>query len=349
MTSTGDPRLVRLLAAVEQFTNVHNNWVADNNAEFPTIVYWDALDELIEVFNSEDIPASGRMLAAAVYELAEEKAIHEATENLNPHNGFWQKREILENLWTTLRWGGKQKYRESVKELDRQGVPHEQIARIWGLRHRDGSGNAALVARELEYPGSVVGPNYVHPDDMEAERSAQIIIDRHRTAAAAPVTPPPMTTPEGAALCPETSEELWLQKVPLPQAAKMLGRRQDDLAMEWKEFEQARVARKEAREQEVLVTTTVATPPAEVVVTSVTMADSPPSLESLAAGTTETPVVEDQYEPFADWTDDDIRNHARTLGLKLPTGRFQRTKLIDQILESESQAVEEAKQEGVAS
>ena len=42
---------------------------------------------------------------------------------------------------------------ETVPELDRQKVCHEQIARMWGLVDRNGDGLAHLVGQELEHSG----------------------------------------------------------------------------------------------------------------------------------------------------------------------------------------------------
>lgn len=57
----------------------------------------------------------------------------------------------------------------SVKMLDRQGVPHEQIARMYGLVEPiTGRGIIGQVEQELFAPGSVIDESWVHP--LEAAR-----------------------------------------------------------------------------------------------------------------------------------------------------------------------------------
>lgn len=57
----------------------------------------------------------------------------------------------------------------SIKMLDRQGVPHEQIARMYGLVEPiTGRGIIGKVEQELVEPGSVLSADWVHP--LEAQR-----------------------------------------------------------------------------------------------------------------------------------------------------------------------------------
>lgn len=330
MQRTG--RSAILFAAVEEFNTVHNAWVGDSNSDHPTIRYWDALDELLETFDAGDVPSDCRQLASAVYDLAREKQAHDATDSIDPAHSFWAAREALETLWERHRYGAKVKYRETVKELDRQGVPHEQIARIWGLKHRDGSGNATLVARELEFQGSVIGPDYVHPDDRDDDERAERNIEKYRAQHTGEAPAVASNRPSEDPPCPETSEELWLQKVSIPQAAKMLKRTQDDLAAEWKVFEQGRIDRKNAKE--------AAQKPAGG-------APEEPEAEIPQKPILKRPsVVEEEdllekYAPFADWTDDDIKVHGRGLGLTL-TGRFNRFRALDRIISAEAEAEADA-------
>lgn len=52
----------------------------------------------------------------------------------------------------------------SIKMLDRQGVPHEQIARMYGLVEPiTGRGIIGKVEQELVEPGSVITSDWVHP------------------------------------------------------------------------------------------------------------------------------------------------------------------------------------------
>lgn len=56
----------------------------------------------------------------------------------------------------------------SIKMMDRQGVPHEQIARTYGLVEPiTGRGIIGQVEQELAAPGSVIGDDWVHPLEQD--------------------------------------------------------------------------------------------------------------------------------------------------------------------------------------
>lgn len=243
--TTMNSRAAELVEAVQQFQQVHYRWANDRSApETPPNSYWDSLTALIDLFDAGDIPHNCRQMADAVAELAQQLAIFDENEYVIPQDAFYAAREALEA--TLASTTAEKPYRESVKELARQDVPHEQIARIWGLTTADGRGRADLILKELESPGSVIGPDYVHPDDREAA-AAQATAAKERLSVASRPAPKPQ-----APACKETPEELHSQGVEPPQASKMLGWTMEHTEQRWKELTEAATRRKAQEELDTL-------------------------------------------------------------------------------------------------
>ena len=60
---------------------------------------------------------------------------------------------------------------DTVENLHRQGLYPNQIALMYGLKHdASGEGRGELIEQELASPGSVIGPDYVHPSEIERQR-----------------------------------------------------------------------------------------------------------------------------------------------------------------------------------
>lgn len=56
---------------------------------------------------------------------------------------------------------------DTVENLHRQGLYPNQIALMYGLRHEaSGEGRGDLIEQELASPGSVIGPDYIHPSEV---------------------------------------------------------------------------------------------------------------------------------------------------------------------------------------
>jgi hypothetical protein len=289
-----------LYEAVERFNKVHQDWVDDPNTENPTLAYWDAFDALIDTFRNGDLPSCCRRLATAVFELGVAGEDHHRSDRVVVAQAFWAAREHVEQLMDRIKRGAMKPYHESVQYLDREKVPHEQIARMWGLVNADGSGNSRLVLQELERPGSVIGPDYVHPDDVEPDGEMLVAQAKYQQLRAARDLAT-QAAKEEERPCPETSEQLWLEKVGVEQAARMLKRPLEDVVKEWKGFEQERIARKAVKPEKA-----------------------------------EERTVEDvsRYRQFEDWNFDDLKRRAKQLGISI-TGQQGRTVLIDKILEAE--------------
>ena len=60
---------------------------------------------------------------------------------------------------------------DTVENLHRQGLYPNQIALMYGLKHEaSGEGRGDLIEQELASPGSVIGPDYVHPGELERQK-----------------------------------------------------------------------------------------------------------------------------------------------------------------------------------
>ena len=111
---------------------------------------------------------------------------------------------------------------ETPQMLRAQRVGDEQICRIWGFLHPNGSADFEMLRRELTDPGSVVNDSFVSPVQREEDRERALFNAERkrfafgRTEAVAPA-------PSAAVPCPESPRELWEQGVDAQQAAKMLG------------------------------------------------------------------------------------------------------------------------------
>lgn len=281
-------RTAQLYAAAEAFTRAHHAWTNDNNRPHPDATYWDSLEALIQVFESGDVPAECRALANAVHELTIQLHIFDTLETIEPSDQFWIAREAVERAHQNS-VEPKEVNLESMKELHDQGVSHEQIARIYGLVDREGRGKSHLVDKELQTPGSVIGPDWKHPDaQTQATVAAQATQASKRLQEIA------------APACPETPEELYLQGVSAGQAAKMLQWSLDKTQQEWELFRLQDEEQKRSNEIDRLKAGGSVDS-----ATSAALSQAAPS--EPAKVTIAKPVVaSDEADPDADDADDDI-------------------------------------------
>lgn len=223
-----------LRGAVEQFLDAHHDWATDKFAsESIQAPYVIVLRAMFKAFDG-DVPAELRRLEVAVLSLKREWLRFQDSSSTAPGDEFWYHREALERA---LNWQDSKL--ESIAELHKQGVSHEQIARMWGLTNDIGTGIAELVDRELNVPGSVIGPAYIHPDQKTVQRE----LDDQRDellADIAELEAPDDPIDRDDRSCPETSEQLFWQNVPLEQAACMLHRPKSDVHREWLEYAKVR-------------------------------------------------------------------------------------------------------------
>lgn len=216
-------RSEQLRDAVREFNAVHDRWTEDENRPNPDASYWDAVDRLGEVFDAGDIPADCKDLYAAADEFFNEVAEFDDREDVGrnyPHDGFWEARRKLEDTLTGADYADLPPL-ESIADLEKQKVPHGQIAKIWGFIDRRGEPMPVLVQRELDKPGSVIkakgsidGRDWRDPR-LPEEATTQPAEARKKKSAA-------KTKAAKGDPCKETPFELWEQQVAVSQAAKML-------------------------------------------------------------------------------------------------------------------------------
>ncbi len=202
-----------------------------------------------------------------------------------------------------------------MQRLDKQGVGHEQIARMWGLTHPDGSGNVFLVQKELEEPGSVINEQYVHPDDAADTRAADEARQRYRALAETAKQKKQADKEEDEAPCPESSRDLWTLKprMSLQQASKMLKQPVNKIAAEWAKWDaEAGIVDKQ---------------PQGDTATTTKSYDDPLD-------------ANDIYEAYSQWTDEELKSHAKDLGVEI-RGQLKRETLIDRIVAAEQQGANE--------
>jgi len=326
MTTT---RSEQLFAIVDRFNQIHRDWAEfDTNNPEPTELYWRALQAVLDTFEGGDLPADCRPMAAAVYKLAQERARYDASGMTTVPQSLFAAREELERVARAARSPLERPHRETIQELAKQNVPHEQIARIWGLRRPDGTGRADLVQQELNQPGSVIGPNYVHPEDRMAHD--QVLVERRNWQALEVLSQKEQERIEADQKpCPETPRELWLIGVSTAQAARMLRQPQEQVARLWDEFEREKVAIQTAQERPAPVA-----PPAPAVVTPPPVAEAATAdpLDDMLGAAGDSP-----YAQFDGWSEQELRIEAKRLGIRL-RGRFTRETLMDRILAADPTA-----------
>lgn len=86
-------------------------------------------------------------------------------------HGLFQSRDVVRHAVAQLDVAARPRNKlESVHELAVvQKVPHEQVARMWGLVWASGEGKAHLIQQELDNPGSVIAADYIPPVERDRE------------------------------------------------------------------------------------------------------------------------------------------------------------------------------------
>lgn len=220
-------RTEELYAAVDTFNKVHEDWSNRPGEELITADYSAAFEAMVAVFEHGAIPANCRKLASAVFEFAAEMETFDQSDQVKPLQSLWAAREKMARI-ATQGINRPEEFRlESVKTLHEQGVSSEQIARMYGLVDDAGNGKSWLIEKELATPGSVIGADYVHPEQLKRssqfDAEAQTVARIQETRAAE----------EPGDVAPETPEELFYQGVSIQQAARMLRMTEGDLQMIW--------------------------------------------------------------------------------------------------------------------
>lgn len=247
-------RTNELFAAVDAMQAEHVRYQNDDSLQYPPSSLWDAIEATLAVFDNGDIPHECKGLFNSAVTVSLQLKAHDETDEPSPPDSFWQ---AVEQLYATRKNMGRTvtKRRESMAELKEQKVPYEQIAQMFGLMDPDGRPQVDLVLKELATPGSVIGPDWVHPDDREADRNLAEANQRlHGTLS-------PKSKPKRD-VCKETPRELFDQGVGVVQAANMLNVDRIGLEPQWAAWTEEKEAAEKAKDNPA-----PSTPPAPVVTT----------------------------------------------------------------------------------
>lgn len=185
-------RTREILVAVDNLIRIHNEWEEDRTApDVPTVGLENAIETCVEIVCNGDIPARCREINTAVSKLAVEwhgyRSGTKIQPNGRPHESLWAAFRGM----VQARLGAVEpepRSMESVKQLRGEKVPDQQIAKIYGVRRQggfnqpiwegpffDASGRVdhAKIDKEATEPGSVIGADWIHPNErsrVEKER-----------------------------------------------------------------------------------------------------------------------------------------------------------------------------------
>lgn len=209
-----------LLESVRELLAIHDEWCASDETLL-TSDYETAVLSMVRTWAIGDLPASLRVIASAVADVAEEWDEFENYVTLlkpEPRDSFWgainRLRDSLDKLGTV-----RQVTIESVSLLIEQRVPLSQIANhIYGYRGegpflKGGVVQEELILKEAKSPGSVIPKGWVHPEHVaSAQEELESVSGSLRRLSSRFAKP---------AVAPESIEELLRQKVPAEQIADM--------------------------------------------------------------------------------------------------------------------------------
>jgi len=189
---------------------------------------------MFESFEAGDIPDEVRALEETLGPLANEYdnfLDNESDLAGYPQQSFWAAFEKFRETIERPQQETPLRPLESIKQLHDEKVTHNQIAKMYGLVDERGNPQGHLIQKELDAPGSVIGPDWKDPrvKELEAKRSAA---SRHAAAIQKARTPNPKAPP-----CPETPRELWEQRVSVEQSAKMLQQTEDEVRAQFAKWD----------------------------------------------------------------------------------------------------------------
>lgn len=156
---------VKTYDAVKKLQSEHTKWIsASGSQELPPLTFWDALDDVVEAAEQGNAVFFGPHFVQSITKLIEAKQRFDDEDIVDPPQWFWsavqgvfmetEKAERL--LHTTI-------VVESIQSLEREGVPRDQIAEIYGFMSPTGVPLRHKIDEEIRTPGSVVGDQWVHP------------------------------------------------------------------------------------------------------------------------------------------------------------------------------------------
>jgi len=246
-------REAEIRQAIDTFLADHHHWQDDKNGRpgHPDAQWWTAYEVLVNTIENGSIPERVQKegLYRAISDLTDQVMIFDAADIGDmPGPDLWAALENLERKTTAFSLP-QVKRRETVRELADAKVPTEQIARMYCLFLPGGTkGDAGLIARELREPGSVIGPDWVHPDDAADAADLERILAAPETLAVDHEIPErePTTTKE--------IEDIWLigrepegTPVEIAQAAKMLYTTVAEISPTWNDLDRKEAERAAAQ------------------------------------------------------------------------------------------------------
>lgn len=249
-TAQIDHRAAQLVLAARRMTDAHARFVADPELSNPPDYFFAACRDACEAFEAGDLPAMLRPLSERMDKLADKLAAYDRLDPQpnDPGEGFWAAFEgVLSVMQAPAR---RLATLESIEDLTAQKVPDTQICKIYGFIDQWDRPRMDLLAKERAKPGSVtLSPDGVdgkpwrdpREKDLEADFGTALADLLSQRGEYLPPVPP-----ESPA-CPETIEQLFAQKVPEQQAARMLKLTVDQVAERYEALMLAEEAERKAK------------------------------------------------------------------------------------------------------
>lgn len=217
-----DERVGNLFKLVDTFFEVYQEWVEDEDTLRVTELLEVTTDQLVEVFETGDIPAQCRNLARAVEELGRQwlafktKAANAVTPRDEMPGMAFQKqiRLVME-----ARQDAKPKQivmPEPIETLTKQNVSDRQICLIWEWTEADGAPQLWKLREERAEPGKHT-KDYVPPSQrrrqLQAQRELEVMQQIHEKTE--------RRLKQRTEPAPEPTKELIQQGLSAKQIAKM--------------------------------------------------------------------------------------------------------------------------------
>lgn len=190
-------RKEQILLAVDNLIRVHDDWEDDDRAPIvPTEAFEQALEDCVGIVCNGDIPTECRDVNTAVSRLAVEwedyRNLAKVNPNGTPYDSLWSAyRAIVHARIGAI--ATVPRTLESVAQLREQKVPDFQIAKMYGTRDTSPGLHSPpwsgpffddnsrirhdLIDKEHKKPGSVLGKDWVHPDEISRVEKEKLELD----------------------------------------------------------------------------------------------------------------------------------------------------------------------------
>ncbi|WP_321377067.1 hypothetical protein [Trichococcus shcherbakoviae] len=173
----------QLLLVLDAMFSTHRDWV-ESDTPYMTEVLEIAVENVIEIFSTGDVPSDCRELTKLVDELERQWSVYRDDASIKndptflPNNDFWKVVDRLRRSREVAR-PKPQHVLESIEELTSQKVSDRQICIIYGWIDGKGQPELRRLQEERKNPGTHTGKDFVHPLERkrieEEERRRQIV------------------------------------------------------------------------------------------------------------------------------------------------------------------------------